>query len=269
MTSQACDWSATSARAALPGRHRPPATPSSSTTRRATAGRGRWRCCSPPSARARRWTCSRSCARSASRWAGTAFASRASSARSIRACSPHPRRPRARGATMLEREAVGARSSCRPTRYCSDLGDARQRRHAGQPLVRAARRSRRPTTRSPRCWPRAGHRARPLTGEPSPEPVSRLGRAYSDEVGARASCSSSSRKRGSAIAISARARSGMLRPCISATPHSVTIVSTWARVVTTPAPWRRKGTIRETVPPAAVEGRAMIARPRRPAPRRG
>ncbi len=57
----------------------------------------------------------------------------------------------------------------------------------------------------------------------------------------RAACSSSSRKSGWAMAIRARARSAMLRPWSSATPHSVTMVRACARVVTTPAPSRRNG----------------------------
>ena len=39
--------------------------------------------------------------------------------------------------------------------------------------------------------------------------------------------------------MSASARSRRLRPNSSATPHSVTTVRTWARVVTTPAPCRK------------------------------
>ena len=44
---------------------------------------------------------------------------------------------------------------------------------------------------------------------------------------------------------------------------SVTTQCTWPRVVTTPAPVLRWATIRDTLPPAAVEGRAMIGLPPR------
>jgi hypothetical protein len=69
--------------------------------------------------------------------------------------------------------------------------------------------------------------------------------------------------------MSALARSRVLFPNSSATPHSVTIVRTCARVVTTPAPVLSDGVILDTVPPAAVDGSAMTARPSaaRPAPR--
>lgn len=77
----------------------------------------------------------------------------------------------------------------------------------------------------------------------------------------RASARSSSRKSGCAIAIRSLALSETLLPKSSAMPHSVTTVRTWARVVTTPAPAARVATIRDRVPPAAVDGRAMIAFP--------
>jgi hypothetical protein len=44
-------------------------------------------------------------------------------------------------------------------------------------------------------------------------------------------------------------------------PYSVTIQCAWPRVVTTPAPGFRATTIRETVPPHAVDGSAMIGLP--------
>ena len=56
--------------------------------------------------------------------------------------------------------------------------------------------------------------------------------------------------------MSAAARSATLRPNSSATPHSVTMVRTCARVVTTPAPGASVAVIRERVPAAAVDGSA-------------
>ncbi len=58
------------------------------------------------------------------------------------------------------------------------------------------------------------------------------------------------------MAISAEARSRILRPNSSATPYSVTTVRMWARLVTTPAPSAKTGTMREIVPLPAV-GRAL------------
>ena len=47
----------------------------------------------------------------------------------------------------------------------------------------------------------------------------------------------------------------------SATPYSVTTYRTWERVVVTPAPSLSATVIRENLPSAAVEGRAMIGPP--------
>ena len=52
-------------------------------------------------------------------------------------------------------------------------------------------------------------------------------------------------------------------------PYSVATQCTCPRVVTTPAPGLSAGTMRLTVPPAAVEGRAMIGLPPVEARRRG
>jgi hypothetical protein len=82
------------------------------------------------------------------------------------------------------------------------------------------------------------------------------------------SCSSA-RKSGWAMEMSASARSRSVLPCRSTAPCSVTTQCTWPRVVTTPAPGFSSATMRETLPPAAVEGSAMMGLPPRRAPRRG
>lgn len=74
---------------------------------------------------------------------------------------------------------------------------------------------------------------------------------------------SSARKSGWAIETRASPRSPKALPCRLTAPNSVTIQWTWPRVVTTPAPGFSSGTMREILPPAAVEGRAMIGLPPR------
>ena len=61
--------------------------------------------------------------------------------------------------------------------------------------------------------------------------------------------------------MSASPRSRSVLPCRFTAPYSVTTQCTWPRVVTTPAPGLSAGTMRETFPPAAVEGSAMIGLP--------
>src|SRR4030043_1922911 len=78
---------------------------------------------------------------------------------------------------------------------------------------------------------------------------------------ALASRMSSARNLGWAMLISSLVRSWRFLPQRFATPYSVTIWRTSPRVVTTPAPFLRKGTIRVISPSLAVEGRAMIGFP--------
>src|SRR5690606_5941921 len=73
---------------------------------------------------------------------------------------------------------------------------------------------------------------------------------------ARARCS---RKSGWAMAVSLRARSARSCPASSAAPYSVTMTSTSLRAVVTGPD--NAAVIRLTVPPFAVAGRAMTARP--------
>ena len=74
---------------------------------------------------------------------------------------------------------------------------------------------------------------------------------------------SSARKSGCAIEISASPRSRSDWPWRLTAPYSVTTQWTWPRVVTTPAPGFSCMTMRETLPPAAREGSAMIGLPPR------
>src|ERR1017187_8263617 len=77
------------------------------------------------------------------------------------------------------------------------------------------------------------------------------------------------RKSGWAIEIRSSARSRRLLPCRLTAPYSVAIQWTCPRVVTTPAPGVSCPTMREMRPPAAVDGRVMMALPpcERAAPR--
>ena len=76
----------------------------------------------------------------------------------------------------------------------------------------------------------------------------------------RASRSSPSRKSGWAIEISASPRCRSDRPKRFTAPYSVTTQCTWPRVVTTPAPAVSVDAMRETLPPAAVDGSAAFER---------
>src|SRR5215510_10830363 len=78
---------------------------------------------------------------------------------------------------------------------------------------------------------------------------------------ARASASSSSRNRGCAMPMSARARCEMDRPRISATPYSVTTMSTVFLMVVTIEPGVSTPRMRDTAPWAAVEGSTTNPRP--------
>src|SRR4030065_1164318 len=71
----------------------------------------------------------------------------------------------------------------------------------------------------------------------------------------------SGRNLGWAMLIRALVRSWRFFPQRCATPYSVTMVRTSPRVVTTPAPFLRKGTIRGISPSLAVGGRAIIGYP--------
>ena len=156
------------------------------------------------------------------------------------ACGERPRGPagcRRRGRSDERKMDRGVREQESPTRTRMTMGYLR----TTVPASQAGRGPRHPSPRRGAVRPDRGGR-RPTQA--------RWRRA--------ASRRRSSRKSGWAIAISAWARSRRLCPNSSATPHSVTTVRTWARVVTTPAPSRRLATIRDAVPPAAVEGSAMI-----------
>jgi len=79
---------------------------------------------------------------------------------------------------------------------------------------------------------------------------------------ARNDLSSSVRKSGCAIEISAAPRSRRVIPCRFTAPYSVMTQCTCPRVVTTPAPGFSSGTIRDIFPPEAVERKARIGFPR-------
>ena len=102
---------------------------------------------------------------------------------------------------------------------------ARQRVMAPQDRAIRVARPEQAEVAEPRAHPSAASRSRSMAdGAPQMKPSR------------RASLVSRSRWSGWAIPIRAAARSRRLRPNSSATPHSVTTVRTWARVVTTPAP---------------------------------
>ena len=65
------------------------------------------------------------------------------------------------------------------------------------------------------------------------------------------------------MAMSASARSRMVRPRSSATPYSVIMVSARFREMDTAAPGVSTDLILEMVPPLAVEAKAMMPRPPR------
>ena len=77
----------------------------------------------------------------------------------------------------------------------------------------------------------------------------------------RAARRSSARKSGWAMAISASARSRSFFPSRRATPYSVITVSAQKWGIVTISPDSKRGTMRETAPPSAVEYSSVIALP--------
>jgi hypothetical protein len=79
----------------------------------------------------------------------------------------------------------------------------------------------------------------------------------------------SARKSGWAMEIEGLAALAQRQAVRSTAPNSVTTQCTWPRVVTTPAPGLSCAVMRETLPPAAVAGSAMMGLPpsERAAPR--
>ena len=184
-----------------------------------------------------------------------AQATRRRSTRARRHAFDAARRLRGR---RLRRDVVDQRRRCR----ARDRGGRsalrlRSRRHRqprpyraqpGRPRQRRSRSSSStPESRSSSSMNRCGRggQSPPAGGSPGPEsrsPASRRDRAeagFSRDGAAAPRPPRRSRWSGWAMAMSAAARSRRLRPNSSATPHSVTIVRTWARVVTTPAPSRQ------------------------------
>src|SRR5262249_48888434 len=136
-------------------------------------------------------------------------------------------------------------------RYC--FGCQRYHASLSLPLARLCRRGNRVVGRARFRVSGGLFRFRPT------QPFPHTG--YVSKCRSRAARMSASRNSGWAISLRAWARSRKVMPHKLRAPYSVTIHCTSDRRTDTAVPGSKTGTMRDTLPPSAVLGRAMIERP--------